>query len=506
MRWASVALACAVVALAAPSPLGAAARFSAKSGLFPAAPALPPGARNDNAEPGIAVDGRGAFFAVGNIHIAGGATHDTRGAGEPGVDVWRSVDHGRTYKWVASPLNPVSNGSGIGGFDADIAAARYPNARGRYNVYAVTTALSSTAMAMSEDGGATWHLAPPGFVSVAVSDRPWLVAEGACGLYLVYHQFSTDATAVTHLSTCGSDLQNAAGSPFAQLASFAGDPNPGEAFGHPAVDDSPSSARRGTLYVPELGCTLPSGLSYVVGRLEEGAGDCPTHLYLKVLRYNPASNSFSTRVAVPSIDGRTIPYWSSATAIDAAGRVYVVYHERHHPYLVSSGDGGDHWTKPQRVDRSPARAGAYPSIAAGRAGRIAITFFGADRSAAVDDAAAKGMGNPGDLKAAAWRVFVARSRDGGKHLVQRAATRVIHRGAVCVNGTGCGLNDSRALLDLTATALDARIGTASSAYTTDPDADFLKVAAGYTTSGELRKATPAKSHQRTQRRHRHADR
>jgi hypothetical protein len=72
------------------------------------------------------------------------------------------------------------------------------------------------------------------------------------------------------------------------------------------------------------------------------------------------------------------------------------------------------------------------------------------------------------------------------------------------------LNDSRALLDLTATALDARIGTASSAYTTDPDADFLRVAAGYTTSGELRKATPAKPHhprkQRRPRRHRHADR
>jgi hypothetical protein len=432
----------------------------------------------------MAVDGRGAFFAIGNIHIAGGQTHDPRGAGEPGVDVWRSLDHGRTFRWVASPLSLASNTSGIGGFDADIAAARYPNARGHYNVYAVTTALSSTAMAMSDDGGATWRLAPPGFVSVAPADRPWLVAEGACGLYLVYHQYSTDATAVTHLNTCGADLQNAAGSPFAQLVSFAGDPNPGESFGHPAVDDSPASPRRGALYVPELGCALPNGLSYVVGRFEEGAGECPSQLYLKVLRYNPASNSFSTRVAVPSIGGRTIPFWSGGSAVDAAGRLYVVYHERHHAYLVSSGDGGNHWTKPARVDRGPARAGAYPSIAAGRAGRIAIAFFGADRRGAVDDIGA--MGSPGDRKSAAWRVFVARSVDGGKHLVQRTATRVIHRGAVCVNGVGCGLNDSRALLDLSATALDPATGIASSAYTTDPDANFFTVAAGYSTSRDLR--------------------
>src|SRR6266550_4535236 len=203
-RWAAAAWIWVTLVLLLPAHAAAAAPFTAKSGLFPAAPTLPHGARNDNAEPGIAVDGGGAFYAAANIQIVS-APNDTRSAGEPGIDVWRSADHGRTYRWVASPLNPTNFSSGIGGFDADIAAARYPNAHGRYNVYAVTTAVSSTALAMSEDSGSTWRLAPPGFVSVAPADRPWLVAEGACGLYLVYHQFDTDATAVTHLSTCASD-------------------------------------------------------------------------------------------------------------------------------------------------------------------------------------------------------------------------------------------------------------------------------------------------------------
>jgi hypothetical protein len=101
---------------------------------------------------------------------------------------------------------------------------------------------------------------------------------------------------------------------------------------------------------------------------------------------------------------------------------------------------------------------------------------------------------------------VARSRDGGRHLVERAATKVIHRGVVCVNGVGCGLNDSRALLDLTATAVDPRTGTAASAYNVDPDANFLTVAAGYTTAGELPKPKPRKpAHDRGPRRH-HGDR
>src|SRR3954451_20589329 len=207
-------LACALAFACAP-PAHAAAPFSVRSGLFPPAPTLPAGSRNDNAETGIAVDGAGAFYTAANINVAN-AQNDPRSAGEPGIDVWRSGDHGRTYRWVASPLNPVRFASGIGGFDADIAAARYRNSKGRYNVYAVTTAVSSTALAMSDDSGVTWRHAPPGFVSVAPADRPWVMAEGSCGLYLVYHQFDTDATAVTHLSTCASDLQTAVGSPFAQ--------------------------------------------------------------------------------------------------------------------------------------------------------------------------------------------------------------------------------------------------------------------------------------------------
>ena len=486
------------IALVAIPPASGASPFSVRSGLLPPAPTLPPGSRNDDAEPGVAVDGRGAFFADANINGFNTA-NDPRGAGESGADVWRSLDHGRTYRWVAAPFNQLGNAPGVGGQDSDIAAARYKNAGGHYNVYVVTTSVASTALALSENGGRTWRLAPSGFVSVSPADRPWVVAEGSCGLYLVYHQIITDATAVSHLSTCVSDLQASLGSPFAQLASFAADPNPGESFGHPAVDDSSSSPHRGALYVPELGCALPNGLSYIVGRFEEGAGDCPSHLYLKVLRYNPASNSFSLRTAVPSIDGRVIPFWSGAAAVDAAGRIYVVYHERHHAYLVSSRDGGDHWTKPAQVDREPALAAAYPSIGAGKSGRIAITWFGSDRRGAVDDA--KAMGAAGDPKGAQWRVFVTRSRDGGKHLVQRAASRVIHRGVVCVNGVGCGVNDSRALLDLTATAVDPATGISSSAHNVDPGANLLTVAAAYTTSGELRKPKPKP--RKRQHRHRH---
>src|SRR5690349_25124507 len=121
MRALGVAMLC-TLASACAAPACAAPPFTAKSGLFPPAPTLTPGSRNDNAEPGIAVDGGGAFYAAANINIA--TPNDSRSAGEPGVDVWRSTTHGRSYKWVASPLNPAPFASGIGGFDADVAAAR----------------------------------------------------------------------------------------------------------------------------------------------------------------------------------------------------------------------------------------------------------------------------------------------------------------------------------------------------------------------------------------------
>src|ERR671927_282665 len=141
-------LALCVLALA--TPAAAAPTFAVKAGLFPPAPTLAAGSRNDNAEPGIAVDGAGAFYAAANI---GGfdPAHDSRGAGESGIDIWRSLDRGRTYKWVAAPFNAMSHAPGVGGLDADIAAARYPNAQHRYNVYAVTTAFASLAPPPSDD-------------------------------------------------------------------------------------------------------------------------------------------------------------------------------------------------------------------------------------------------------------------------------------------------------------------------------------------------------------------
>src|SRR4051812_6669530 len=124
------------MALSCASSAHAATPFSVRSGLFPPAPTLAAGSRNDDAEPGIAVDGGGAFYSAANINVAN-AQNDPRSAGEPGIDVWRSRDHGRSYRWVASPLNPARFASGIGGVGADHAAARPPDSQGRHQAHPV---------------------------------------------------------------------------------------------------------------------------------------------------------------------------------------------------------------------------------------------------------------------------------------------------------------------------------------------------------------------------------
>src|SRR3954471_9691480 len=133
MKGWRAAVVCAM-ALSCASAAHAGTPFSVRSGLFPPAPTLPAGSRNDNAEPGIAVDGAGAFYTAANINVAN-AQNDPRSAGEPGIDVWRSGDHGRTYRWVASPLNPVRFASGIGGFDGDNAPGRQPHPQGPHHSY-----------------------------------------------------------------------------------------------------------------------------------------------------------------------------------------------------------------------------------------------------------------------------------------------------------------------------------------------------------------------------------
>src|SRR5947209_14238248 len=92
--------------------------FSVQSGLFPPSP-VTQGGRNQNAEPGMTVDGGGTFFAAGNISGFNPRQEPRGGTVASGIDIWRSTDGARSFRWVGSPFNVVNRLPGLGGDDVD---------------------------------------------------------------------------------------------------------------------------------------------------------------------------------------------------------------------------------------------------------------------------------------------------------------------------------------------------------------------------------------------------
>jgi hypothetical protein len=139
-------------------------------------------------------------------------------------------------------------------------------------------------------------------------------------------------------------------------------------------------------------------------------------------------------------------------AVDAAGRLYAAWSDRHDIYLARSDDGGVTWAPPRRVDApSPLlRSSVLPALAAGAAGHVALAWYGT--------AAA------GNLEAdARWRVWFAESHDGGRTFAQAPVTGTVHRGPVCTKGDSCPWVQ-RQLLDDFGLALDPRTGRAAITY------------------------------------------
>jgi hypothetical protein len=120
--------------------------------MLPAAPGLglP---HNEDAEPGMAVDGGGTIWVASDVEPY--AVDDPRAQSTgvlSGSDIWKSTDGGQSYQWVAAPFNQAgSTQTGLGGEDTDLSAAPVANSNGCYDVWAASLWVGSTNLAVSED-------------------------------------------------------------------------------------------------------------------------------------------------------------------------------------------------------------------------------------------------------------------------------------------------------------------------------------------------------------------
>jgi hypothetical protein len=347
----------------------------------------------------------------------------------------------------------------------------------------------SSSLAISQDGGRTW-LANPLGGRVPLEDRPWVVADGSCSAYVVYHQTNvltvllpvappvpteTEAPIIDRYDLCNiaGNSTGVALNPLSHTLLSLGATTLGSAntFGKPAVDVGARSRWRHSLYVPFMTCAYTSFTQFA-------QGGCPT-------------NRSQVAVAVSRDGGRTFsdqpvatfapflePVWALSVAVDQAGTVYLAWFDDHHVFLSISRDGGVTWGAARQVDQAPSLASAYPTIAAGAPGHVAVAWYGTDRSGDVGSTAV--MGAPGAAGSAPWQVFVAESSDGGGTFSQRPATGIVHTGVVCTIGDGCKVPASRDLFDDFGIAMSPTTGLVGVAYSSDqPGGTPADVFAGY---------------------------
>jgi len=422
-------------------------------------------ARNEDGEPGMGVTPSGQFWIASDI--APYAAHDPRV--DPlagllsGADVWTSTDGGKSYRWVADPFAEANNSFGLAGEDTDLAVATAKNSNGFYNVYATSLWVGDSGLAWSADGGKTWSLNRLG--GTPTQDRPWLAADGACTVYLGFHQLPSFTPTFDTYDVCSNGnvptSTGAALDPVHETELSASDfPGLSGSFNKFIVDTSPHSKWRHSVYQPMTVCQVQDPTDLVTNAV---GSNCPkgTQYILAVSRDGGQTFTYHKVVLDPS--GTTL-VWAATVGADAAGKLYFAWSDSKNVYLDMSSDGGTTWTKPVKLNPA-GTAAVYPTVAGGAAGRVDIAWYGADRAGNSNDPKKMGMASkPGS---ATWRVDLARSTDGGSHFDVNAVTDVIHRGELCTHGSGCGDTNSRNLLDDFGLAIDPTTGRTSIAYTAD---------------------------------------
>lgn len=430
---------------------------------------LPPAAgtnltRNQDGEPGMDVTPDGKFWIASDI--APYADDDPRVDPVAGVlsgaDVWSSGDGGRSYAWHSDPFAEAATQFGLAGEDSDIAVATEKNSKGYYNIYATSLWIGSSGLAWSTDGGQTWQLNRLG--GAPTQDRPWLAADGACDVFIAYHQLPLFTPVVNDYDVCSNgNVPVSAGvaidpakSTLLTLSDFPGTSN---SFNKLTIDTSPSSPHRHAIYQPMSLCNLQTATDLLTLQVSGCSGG--TQYLVAVSTDGGTTFSYHPITVDPS---NAVLVWAATVSTDAAGTVYFTWSDARNAYLNISHDGGTTWSNSKKLN-APKTAAVYPTVAGGKAGRVDVAWYGAPRAGNSNDA--KVMGKPNAVDGAKWSVVVARSTDGGSTFALRTVSPTIHVGELCTGGSSCGDTNSRNLLDDFGLEISPTTGLDSIAYTSD---------------------------------------
>lgn len=316
-------------------------------------------------EPTLGVDRSGTAFVTGiePLPLASGSIV----ASQAGVA--RSKDGGRTWDDVTAPRVTESSPTSLDPY------VHVDPATGR--VFFIDSVLAGAYVTSTDDAGKTWrtsvHAGNPviGDHQSVVSGPP---PRGTATSDLAFPRSLYFCANTLFGATCSASTDG--GQTF----------RPG---GTPAYTAGPAPE------VGQLPCDGITGHAVVdrAGRLLLPAGFCGKPL----LAVSDDGGLTWRRSLVSPALGAANP--QTSVAVDDAGTYYYTFQDRRDqlPYLAVSRDSGLTWSTPVLVSPPGLRSAGWPSVAAGAAGRIVITFPGT-------------KGRPGDLRRA-WDGHIVVSTD-----------------------------------------------------------------------------------------------
>ncbi|MEA2684532.1 MAG: hypothetical protein QOK05_2860 [Chloroflexota bacterium] len=375
--------------------------------------------------------------------------------------IWRSLDRGKTFKWVPNAA-PLYGGiaSCQGGGDTELATDTSDNLY--YNILS----LAQFSTARSADHGA--NFTPPNCISVTtvVNDRQWYAVDGdptnGGNLYLTYNRAAQNSPLCPAGQYINSSLVMArsplpaagatAGVVFAPSKDITAPCDEG-IMGNNEV--SPTSHHIFIIHDTDQYDAVRMARCVAVDFTVDPTGlQCSDHLITAYTGFVVAANT--PWMAIDG-NGKLYAIWEKAPCSPCA------YGPQNVPAATITGDTslwmststneGNTWSSPTQVPTTGLKNSVYASMAAGDGGRLDLAYYGTATGAAcvpADPATCKGP----DSVNGDWGVYFQQSLDGGAHWTPpiQASETFVHRGTIFTNiGAQSG---SRSLGDF----LELRIG------------------------------------------------
>ena len=366
--------------------------------------------------------------------------------------IWRSLDRGKTFKWV--PASEAMTGrlpECGGGGDSELATDTAGN------LYLADLSTYNFSTARTSDGGSTFT--PPNCLSVDTTpdDRPWYATDGnplaGGSLYMTYDQVAQGTVSCSG----GSGING----PNNQLV-IARSPIGGQAGATAGLVFGPAQAVGGGCDEGVMGNVVVSPTTHDVFVVHDNTN------YDQILmgRCTPVDWTVDPTglqcadVPVASLPGQITGANFPTVAVDGGGGLYAVWEAApcsscFYPnavvtgdtllYISRSTDDGLTWTPPVQIPTPGLHNNVYAWIAAGDAGKLDVAWYGTPATEA------PGTNQGPDSTQGDWSVYMTQSLDGGgtftppvlasEHFVHRGPLTTLIGGQSSQNSGGRSLGD-----------------------------------------------------------------